>query len=202
MSLPDWGQLSPWQASELAAGTLEVAPALLGSYLLRELDGEWLVGRIVETEAYLPNDPACHAFKGQTARNRPMFGPPGRAYVYRIYGLHFCFNVVTEPEGVGAAVLVRAVEPLAGLSVMAARRGRKDLTNGPGKLCQAMGIDLALNCHDLTRPGPLMLLKPESPPDAPIATSPRIGITQGAELPWRYFFAGHPCVSKGPMARP
>ena len=193
-----------WTGAELVEDTLALAPALLGSYLVRALDGELLVGRIVETEAYMAEgDPACHAYRGETPRNRVMFGPPGHAYVYKIYGIHHCVNVVTEPAGRGAAVLIRALEPVQGVEAMAERRnGRKDLTNGPGRLCLALGIDGALNGVALTRPGALYLLHSPTPPDEPIATSPRIGITQGAELPWRYFYAGNRWVSKGPMAKP
>lgn len=192
-----------WTADALVGDTLAAAPALLGSYLVRELDGELLVGRIVETEAYLPEgDPACHASKRETPRNRMMFGDPARAYVYKIYGLYHCVNVVTEPRGRGAAVLIRALEPVAGLETMADRRnGRRDLTNGPGRLCLALGIDAALNGVDLTRPGPLYLLRPPAPPEDEVATSPRIGITQGAEFPWRFYFKGNRWVSKGPMAK-
>lgn len=193
----------PWEATALALDTLESARALLGSYLVRELDGQLLVGRIVETEAYLSEgDPACHAYKRETPRNRPMFGPPGHAYVYKIYGLHHCVNVVTEPPGRGAAVLIRALEPVQGEGLMRDRRsGSRDLTNGPGRLCQALGIDVALNGTDLTVPGALYLLQPPTPPTDVIATSPRIGITQGAEFPWRFFYAGNRWVSKGPMAK-
>ena len=187
-----------WTPDELAGDTLALAPALLGSYLVRDLGGELLVGRIVETEAYTPDDPACHASRGETARNRAMFGPPGRAYVYLIYGIHHCFNVVTEPEGRGAAVLVRALEPVMGEAAMAERRGAKGLTNGPGKLCQALDIGPGLNHADLTRPGPLYMLKGE--PDAAILRSPRVGISQAVEWPWRFFLAGSPWVSKGPRA--
>jgi DNA-3-methyladenine glycosylase len=192
-----------WTPDALAGETLAIAPALLGSYLVRELDGQWLVGRIVETEAYLSEgDPACHAYKRETPRNRVMFGDPGMAYVYKIYGLYHCVNVVTEAKGRGAAVLIRALEPIAGLEAMADRRnGSRDLTNGPGRLCLALGIDTALNGVDLTRPGPLYLLRPPAPPDEVVATSPRIGITQGAEFPWRYFYRGNRWVSKGPMAK-
>lgn len=215
-ALPPHGGL--WTAADLAVPTLEAAPALLGSLLVRNLAGEPLVGRIVETEAYLPeDDPACHAHRGETPRNRAMFGEAGRAYVYRIYGLHHCVNVVTEAPGRGAAVLIRALEPLRGQATMARLRGladlaerlraegpaalahgRPDLTNGPGKLCQALAIDGALDHADLTREGPLYLLKPARPPAEPITTSPRVGITQAAERPWRFFLAGDRWVSRGP----
>lgn len=191
-------RLPLWTPAELAGDTVALAPALLGSYLVREVDGQTLAGRIVETEAYTPEDPACHASRGETARNRPMFGPPGTAYVYLIYGMHHCFNVVTEPAGRGAAVLVRAVEPVLGVEEMAARRPNKDLTRGPGKLCQAMGIGPDLNGLALTQRGPLYLLK--APPEGAIAASPRVGITKAAELPWRFFLAENPWVSKGPPA--
>jgi DNA-3-methyladenine glycosylase len=190
-----------WEEEDLAAPTLELAPALLGSWLVRELDGDRLVGRIVETEAYTgEGDPASHAHRGQTFRNRSMFGPPGRAYVYRIYGLHWCINVVTEPAGRGAAVLVRALEPVVGLARMAALRGTaRWLASGPGRLCQALGIDGTFDGCDLTRPGPLTLWRPATPPppDA-IARGPRVGIRVATDLPWRYFLAGHPDVSRGP----
>lgn len=191
-----------WAAADLGAHTLDAAPALLGSLLVRELDGERLVGRIVETEAYLADDdPACHAHRGETPRNRAMFGPPGRAYVYRIYGLHHCVNVVTEAPGRGAAVLIRAMEPLAGEATMARLRGggpARQLTNGPGKLCQAMAIGRELDGVDLTRPGPLYLLRPPGPVVEAIATSPRVGITRAADRPWRFYLPGSPWVSRGP----
>lgn len=191
-----------WRRTELEGDTLAIAPALLGCYLIRDLGDELLVGRIVETEAYLAEgDPACHTYKGQTARNRPMFGPAGHAYVYKIYGLHHCVNVVTEPAGRGSAVLIRALEPVAGIAAMEASRGVKDLTNGPGRLCQALAIDASLNDVDLTRPGPLYLLKPGASRDEAIATSPRIGITQGAEFPWRFFYPHSRWISKGPKAK-
>lgn len=199
------GLLGPgrfWNRSELAEPTLDVAPALLGTYLVRDLGGELLVGRIVETEAYLAEgDPACHTYKGETPRNRPMFGPPGHAYVYKIYGIHHCFNVVTEPAGRGSAVLIRGLEPVLGQATMEALRGVKDVTNGPGKLCQALDIGVGLNDVDLTQAGPLFLWRPEEASKVAIATSPRIGITQGAEFPWRFFYSGNRWVSKGPMKK-
>lgn len=190
-----------WERAELAGPTLAVAPALLGSYLVRERDGQLLVGRIVETEAYLSaGDPACHAYKRETPRNRMMFGEPGHAYVYKIYGIHFCVNVVTEPKGYGAAVLVRALEPVSGEAAMAAlRNGSRDLTNGPGRLCQAMDIGIGLNGADLLAPGPLTLWKPEKEPQEAIVASPRIGITEGTEFPWRYFYQGNRWVTKSPF---
>jgi DNA-3-methyladenine glycosylase len=147
-------------------------------------------GRIVETEAYHEEEPACHAFVGLTARTRPLFGPPGFAYVYRSYGIHALLNAVTSREGEGAAVLIRALEPLSGLDAMRARRGLErapDLCSGPGKLTQALGIELSENETSLTGDGPISILPP--PADAPpvrIVAGERIGITRAVELPWRF----------------
>jgi DNA-3-methyladenine glycosylase len=176
---------------------LELAPALLDSLLVRVTPEGTMAGRIVETEAYLAeDDPACHAHRGETPRNRAMFGPPGRAYVYRIYGIHWCFNVVTEPAGRGAAVLIRALEPMVGLELMIEHRGSQDVTNGPGRLCQALAIDGSLDHVDLTRTGPLYLVKGK-PPEGVVAT-PRVGITKAADRPWRFYERGNRWVSRGP----
>jgi DNA-3-methyladenine glycosylase len=156
-------------------------------------------GVIVETEAYHEREPACHAFVGLTARTRPLFGAPGVAYVYRSYGVHALLNVVVEPAGVGAAVLIRALEPLAGVEAMCARRGRQrtpDLCSGPGKLTQALGVGLELNDTSLLD-GPVRLGAP--PPDRPevaVVSGVRIGITKAVELPWRYCLAANPHVSR------
>jgi DNA-3-methyladenine glycosylase len=156
-------------------------------------------GVIVETEAYHDSEPACHAFAGLTARTKPLFDAPGIAYVYRSYGVHALLNVVVEPAGVGAAVLIRALEPLAGLDGMFARRARPlktDLCSGPGKLTQAFGIGLGLNETSLLH-GPIRLGPP--PPDRPapaIVTGVRIGITRAVELPWRFCAAGNRNVSR------
>jgi DNA-3-methyladenine glycosylase len=180
-----------------------VARELLGMILaVRDANGVLHRARIVETEAYLgPHDPACHAVAGRTARTEHLHGPPGRAYVYRIYGMHWCLNAVTLPDGVGSAVLLRAVEPLGDLRALerrrpAARRTR-DLTNGPGKLCAAYDITAVENGVSLQR-GRVRLLHGASLPDASVAVSPRIGITRAAEWPLRFFESGNPFVSATP----
>ena len=159
-------------------------------------------GRIVEVEAYLgPDDPACHAVAGRTERTWHLHGPPGIAYVYFIYGVHWCFNAVTREEGHGSAVLVRAVEPVAGLELMQRRRAVRriaDLTNGPGKLCQALGITGALDGVPLDR-RPLRILEGDAVPDSDIQVTSRIGITRAADWPLRWLIRGNPYVS---TARP
>jgi DNA-3-methyladenine glycosylase len=153
-------------------------------------------GVIVETEAYEASDPACHAYIGKTARNEVLFGPPGHAYVYLSYGIHSLLNFVTEPEGTASAVLIRALEPTDGIELMRERRGRSDLEglcSGPGKLTEALGVDLSLNGADLLEP-PFELS--EATRRGEIVTSERIGITKAAELPWRYSAAGSRYVSR------
>jgi DNA-3-methyladenine glycosylase len=153
-------------------------------------------GVIVETEGYAPDDPASHSFSGRTSRNAAMFGPAGRLYVYRSYGVHWCANVVCAEEGVGAAVLLRALEPTAGLDVMRARRGADDprlLASGPGRLTQALGISGAHDGLDLAAP-PFALIAPESIPD--VVESARVGITRATDKPWRYSLAGSRFVSR------
>jgi DNA-3-methyladenine glycosylase len=167
---------------------VDVARELVGC-VLRHGD---TAGVIVETEAYHESEPACHAYVGLTARTRVLFGPPGRSYVYFSYGMHALFNCVCEHEGVGAAVLIRALEPIEGVEVMRARRGAvadRDLCNGPGKLTQALGITLADNDK------PLTWVEAGTPPERLIA-GPRIGITKAVELPWRFSAAGSPYVSR------
>ncbi len=155
-------------------------------------------GRIVETEAYLGfNDAASHASRGPTPRTEVIFGPPGHAYVYLIYGIHDCLNVVVEPEGSPGCVLIRAVEPISGVATMRRRRQvarAVDLTNGPGKLTRALGITLRHNGADLTR-GPLTLHEPAPAAAFEIGISPRIGITHNADWPLRFFIAGNGFVS-------
>ena len=170
----------------------KVAPDLIGATML--IDGAG--GRIVEVEAYHHTDPAAHSFSGQTARNAVMFGPPGKAYVYRSYGIHWCLNFVCESEGSASAVLIRAIEPLEGLAKMRRRRGLSDerlLCSGPGRLGEALGITHALNGLTLDRP-PFELIARKTKPE--IVTGVRIGITKAAELPWRYGLAGSHFLSK------
>ena len=181
--------------------TVAVAKDLLGQILFHETPEGTTGGIIVEVEAYLPkNDPGCHAARGMTPRNQPMFGPPAHSYVYFCYGNHFMFNVVTEREGVPGAVLVRALEPVTGPTLMAKRRGRLSenefgLTNGPGKLVQALGIHRAHNQIPLwKKPLYIKAMKREQP----IGTTTRIGITEGSELPLRFYLKGNPYLSVKP----
>jgi len=170
----------------------EVAPQLVGATLL--VDG--VGGTIVEVEAYAPHDPASHSYGGRTVRNAAMFGPPGRAYVYRSYGVHWCLNLVCEEEGVGAAVLIRALAPTNGLEAMRARRGTEDerlLCTGPGRLTEALGITLEHDAQPLDLP-PFALYRRVGPIE--LVTTQRIGITRGAELPWRYALRGSRHLSR------
>ncbi len=171
----------------------QVAPDLIGCTLL--VDG--VGGPIVEVEAYDHEDPASHGFRGETERNRSMFGPPGQAYVYRSYGVHWCLNLVCEEDGVAAAVLLRALEPAHGLREMRARRGLDEprlLCSGPGRLCQALAVTREHDGLPLDRP-PFEVHARDAEPE--IATGPRIGITRAADLPWRYGLAGSPYLSRG-----
>ncbi len=175
----------------------QVAVDLLGCVLVHETPEGVTSGIIVETEAYRPEDPACHAYKGPTMRNRNIFGRPGIAYVYLSYGIHKLLNAVCEGEGVGSAVLIRALRPLEGQELMEERRGRKrDLCNGPGRLTQALGVDLSLDGADLTQ-GDLYLALGE-PLEGAIVSTTRIGISRGMELPWRYLVEGERDVSVPP----
>ena len=172
---------------------------LLGCILTHRSPEGVASGVIAETEAYRPEDPACHAYRGPTMRNRTMFEGPGLAYVYLSYGIHHLLNVVCEGEGVGSAVLIRALRPLEGRALMVRRRGRETgLCNGPGRLTQALGVDLTQDGHDLTG-GDLSISRGE-PPEGEILATTRIGITHGAELPWRYLVSGDANVSVGPKS--
>lgn len=183
-----------------ARPTVEVARALLGAILVRADGGAITAARIVETEAYFGRDDrASHGYAGLTARTRTMFGPPGHAYVYFIYGNHDMLNVVTEREGEPAAVLVRAAEPLAGLDVMAARRGvpgERGLTDGPGRLCRAMAITRALNGADLTVEGGPIYIAARRGPAPRVVTTTRVGITHERDRLQRYYIEGHAHVSR------
>jgi DNA-3-methyladenine glycosylase len=180
---------------------LDVARALVGCVVAR---GE-TSGVIVETEAYHDSEPACHAFVGLTARTEVLFGPPGLAYVYRSYGIHAMLNAVSEPAGVGAAVLIRALQPLTGIAAMQLRRGvasERGLCSGPGKLTQALGIELRDNGTSLLT-GPVTIsARPAAWRDPPIAVDTRIGITKAAELPWRFCAAGSRYLSRRVGRRP
>ena len=183
-----------------------VARELLGAVLWCRTPDGVAAGRIVETEAYLgEHDPACHAAgPGMTERTRPLYGAPGIAYVYFIYGVHWCFNAVTREHGQPSAVLVRALEPLEGLALMRARRPAartdRDLTNGPGKLCAALGIGPHHNGIRLQDP-PLMITRGITYPDDAIVTGPRIGITKAADWPLRWYMAESECVSAKARAK-
>lgn len=176
--------------SRLAGDAVDVAPALLGLLLESSVGGAVVRGRIAEVEAYREDDPASHTFGGVTPRNRSMFGPPGHAYVYVSYGIHQCANVVTGPEGNGAAVLLRAVRPLAGIGVMRERRnGRpeRELTDGPGKLCQAFAIGSGHDGVDLcSSSSELRLLDDGYVIEGEIRTGSRVGISRAADRPWRF----------------
>ena len=174
---------------------LEVARDLVGCVVTHQDTA----GVIVETEAYHDSEPASHAFVGLTPRTRTLFGPPGRAYVYRSYGIHALLNAVCEPEGVGAGVLIRALEPLEGLDHMRVRRGvdsERLLCSGPGKLTQALGIGLGDNGSDLDRGPVVFSRRPAAWREVEIAVDRRIGITRAAELPWRFSAAGNRFVSR------
>lgn len=194
--------------------TLDLARALLGCVLVHESAEGRTAGVIVETEAYLADDPACHAYRRQTARNAPMFGPPGTVYVYRIYGQYRCVNIASNAEGVGEAVLIRALQPTEGLDLMAARRAAgirhvkavfgqahtdkplsvHQLCNGPARLVTAMGISENLN-FGTVQTGPLFC-EPPALTGFDVVQTTRVGITQGAELPYRFYVKGNRFVSR------
>jgi DNA-3-methyladenine glycosylase len=202
-------KLAKLPAAFYSLPTLDLARQLLGKVLVT-VGGESTVtaGLIVETEGYIAeNDPACHAFSGITKRNAVMWGEPGHAYIYFTYGNHWMINVVSEPDGVAAAVLIRALEPIAGLPLMRLRRNLellkgtpqdRQLANGPGKLCKALGVDSALNGANLQSEHLFMADAPDGwcLPPFDIVETTRIGITKGVEFPWRYYVKGNRFVSK------
>ena len=182
-----------------------VAPRLLGHWLVRRTEQGLSGGVIVETEAYLVNDPACHGYRRETPRNRAMYGPPGHAYVYFIYGNHWCFNAVCRPKGVAEAVLVRAIEPALNVGWMRQRRTvlkSADLTNGPAKFCAALDIHRAMDHADLcSADSPVFIAENAERTKllrklGPIVTTTRVGITQAAEWPLRFYLDGSPFVSR------
>jgi len=186
--------------------TLKVARELLGKYLVVEKEGDYVSGKIVETEAYIGrDDPASHAHRGMTPRNEVMFGDPGYAYVYLTYGMHHCLNFVTERKGFPAAVLIRALEPAEGIEIMRKRRktveypakgGKdlKDLTTGPAKLCQALGIDRTLNGADLC--SHIIYVEDRGNKPAKIISTSRIGINEGKDKKWRFYIENNEFISK------
>jgi DNA-3-methyladenine glycosylase len=191
----------PLPRSFFEPGAAEVAPKLLGHWLVHENVG----GIIVETEAYVRDDPSCHAFRGKTKRNQAMWGEPGRAYVYLIYGFHFCFNTVCRPCGEAEAVLIRALHPLWGLEKMHQRRGKvieRHLASGPGKLCAALGINIAQDGADLCdKAGALIVARNPRVQETlselgPVVQTTRIGISQAADWPLRWYLRGSPHISR------
>ncbi len=184
----------------LKLDSLSAAPRLLGCSLRRQLPQGEISLRIVETEAYHQSDPASHSYRGITPRTAPMYESGGRLYVYFTYGKHYCLNIVVGRKGVGEAVLIRAAEPLVGIEIMQANRGISDiknLTNGPGKLAQALGIHDTHLSGKILNKSSILLEGPEVPvKQSDIVASPRIGITAGTELPWRFYIKGNPYVSR------
>lgn len=172
------------------------APAVARELVGKVLRHHGMAARVVEVEAYTQDDPACHAYRGRTVRNAPLWGPPGHAYVYRSYGMHWCFNAATGADGVGQGCLIRAAEPLEGLELMRQRRPVRhdvDLLRGPAKLCQAFGITGDMSGMDLCDGGPLAFCDDGCRPH--VAEGPRVGVSQAADLPWRFSVVGSPWVS-------
>jgi DNA-3-methyladenine glycosylase len=202
--------LKPFNRSFFAPSARIVARDLLGHMLVRNTEQGQVAAIIVETEAYLTGDPACHGAPGLTPRNQVMFGPGGYAYVYFIYGCHFCVNAVCQPSGTAEAVLIRAAHPFSGEAIMQAARPvthGSSLTNGPGKLCQALKIDRSLNGADLCDAGSAVFIAENKQANVfrndfgPMLTGPRIGITQAVELPLRFWLSKNPFVSKNISTR-
>jgi DNA-3-methyladenine glycosylase len=201
---------SPLPQSFYEPSAETVAPKLLGHWLIRATPVGFSGGIIVETEAYLVHDPACHGFKRETTRNRSMYGPPGRAYVYFIYGNHWCFNAVCQPAGVAEAVLVRAIEPVFEIDWMRANRSvvkNLDLTNGPAKFCAALAIDRKFDGLDLCDASSQLFIAANPERDqlvwtlGPTITTKRVGITQAADLPLRFYLDGSHYVSRRQRSR-
>lgn len=180
----------------------EVAPQLLGKLLVRQLEGEVICGRIVETEAYCSTDPASHSFRGRTERNKAMFGEVGHAYIYFIHGLHYCLNVSARLDTDAGGVLIRALEPLQGVAIMQQLRRRtalRDLASGPAKLSQALAVDKSLYGCDMTQPGPLYLAaehNTDSTQNQVVSATGRIGVSQATEVLWRFVLSDHYCLSR------
>lgn len=177
--------------------TLHLAQELLGCELVHKVNNQITSGIIVETEAYLKDDPGCHAFNKKTNRNAPMFESPGHAYVYLIYGMYHCFNVVSGPKGTGEAVLIRALEPTSGLNEMSSRRKTRNkmkLCSGPGKLCIALGINKDQNLLSLT--GPSLFINHIPDRNFELVQTTRIGLSKGTELPYRFYIKNNPYISK------
>lgn len=183
--------------ARLPVETRALARALLGCVLVRDSDEGLTSGRIIETEAYLSEDPACHAYRGKSLRNATLFGPPHRAYVYQIYGTSYCFNLSSERHGKGAGVLVRALEPIEGIALMQQRRATeniRDLCRGPGRLCRALAIDRSFDGIDVFTDRRLWLGEADALP-VRVRRSPRIGVSRAAERRLRFYAAGNPYVS-------
>ena len=178
--------------------TVTVAKALLGKVLVHETPDGIIAGKVVEVEAYVSGDPACHSFRGKTARNAVLFGEPGHAYVYFTYGMHFCLNAVTQPEGIGEGVLLRAVEPLEGIELMSRNRGTGNIHNlcsGPGKLTQAFGINASHKGLDLCGGSALRIVE-GGMDNVEIVEAPRVGIRLAADKLWRFYINGSRFVSR------
>lgn len=179
--------------------TVHAAREILGQILAFQSPKGLVAGRIVEAEAYRLIDPASHSFRGKTLRNASMWGPPGHAYIYLIYGIHWCINAVTQPEGESDAVLIRALEPIKGIEIMQENRPTERninrLCSGPANLCNALGITGALDGADLMN-GPLIIAQGEPAPDENVIQTTRIGISNAQELPWRFYVKSSPSVSK------
>lgn len=190
-----------FSVTELPSDTLDLARFLLGQLLIRNLPEGVIGGRIVETEAYPPGDPAAHHYRRITPRNRSLFLPLGHAYVYRAYGSCWMLNVASESAGIGAGVLIRALEPEIGVAAMAARRGGvaiRDIARGPGRLAASLAIDRTLDGIDLCQPAeflPPLRIAADPRPREPIGAGPRIGISRAVEAPWRFYLRGNRFVS-------